>query len=160
MPTTYVSKKTIDDLIESVRMLTIEVTSMKERIAVNVESVLPVKPIEVRELDIPSVTTSSAGVQYPIPNEYRSLVDSILNKDFGIQVNAMSDTPAFQFIIIVPEKYSSMTPAYKEMYKADLRLKTISYAEGLNGVREWTEKVFNNFNPDMKAMIVANRVNG
>lgn len=94
---------------------------------------------------------------YPIPQEYREAVDTILNKQFGIHVIPMSDSPRFQFNIVVPDKYSPMTPAQKAVMHFDLRPRVIDYAEGLNGVKLWAERVFENFNPETRAQIVADR---
>ena len=95
---------------------------------------------------------------HPVPMEYRDIVDSVLNKAFGVNVEALSDTPAFKFIIIVPDKYSSATVEQKRMVGGyDIRPKVINYAEGGNGVRLWSEKVFSSFNPEIKAQIVSDR---
>ena len=95
---------------------------------------------------------------YPIPLEYRELVDKTLNKSFGVRVESMTDAPAFIFSIIVPDKYSNMPLAQKEVNKVDTRLKVISMAEGINGVREWTERVYKNFNLETQALIMADRL--
>lgn len=94
---------------------------------------------------------------YPIPVQYRECVDNVLNKDFGIRIEPLPDSPAFMFVIVVPEKYSSMTPEQRALQGADIRPKVTSYADGTNGVRLWCEKVYNNFNPDMRAKIMAER---
>ena len=95
---------------------------------------------------------------YPVPTEYLELVRVILNERFKIQITPLSDTPAFQFTVIVPEEYSNASPSQKQMYKYDLRPKVISFAEGVNGVREWCEKVYRNFNPETQAKITADRI--
>lgn len=98
------------------------------------------------------------ATQYPLPPEYRDAVDQTLNKTFGVQLVPMSDTPAFQLHIVVPEKYSALTPDQRKMYGSDLRSKVITYAEGPNGVKSWAEKVFSSFNPEIKALIISDRV--
>ena len=95
---------------------------------------------------------------YPIPLEYRELVDKTLNKSFGVRVEPMTDALAFIFSIIVPDKYSNMPLAQKEVNKVDTRLKVISMAEGINGVREWAERVYKNFNLETQALIMADRI--
>ena len=92
-----------------------------------------------------------------VPVEYRDIVDSVLNKFFGIKIEPKTDSPAFLFSIVVPDRYSNITPAYKEIYQEDIRPKVITFAEGTVAIRDWAEKVFNSFNPDFRAMIVMDR---
>lgn len=94
---------------------------------------------------------------FPIPTDYREVVDTVLNKSFGIEVTPLADRPAFQLDIIVPDKYSSITPEHKKMYGADHRVRIISYAEGTTGVRDWAERVLGSFNQDTKSMIALDR---
>jgi hypothetical protein len=94
----------------------------------------------------------------PVPLEYRDIVDSVLNRQFGLKIDPRKDIPMFDMTIVVPEKYSNVPLEEKKMIKIDLRTKAISYSEGINGVRLWAEKVFNNFSPEIKAQIVADRV--
>ena len=101
--------------------------------------------------------TPVLGSEYPIPVDYRSVVSDILNASFGVTVTPHSDSPVFTFTIVVPEKYSTMSPAQKEVMKYDLRPRVISYAEGVNGVREWALKVFENFSMEIRAQIVDDR---
>lgn len=95
--------------------------------------------------------------QFPVPMEYRDLVGTILNKDFGINLEPLSDSPAFQFTIVVPEKYSQLTAEQKKTFGADMRSKVITYAQGVNGVKEWVERVFSSFSPETKSLIVQQR---
>lgn len=99
----------------------------------------------------------SAEQFYPVPAEYTDLVNTTLNKHFKITINPLSDSPAFQFNVIVPDKYSSASEEYKKMYKADIRPKVITYTEGVVGVRDWLLRVYNSFNPTIQALIVADR---
>lgn len=120
----------------------------REEIGVFKDNNVPKEPEKVEPLT-PS---------YPIPLEYRQLVDHVLNRNFNIKVEPMNDAPAFVFSIEVPDKYSNMTPSQKLMTKVDSRPKVISMAEGVNGVRQWAERVYKNFNPEIQAMIVADRL--
>lgn len=95
--------------------------------------------------------------EYHVPVDFRTLTDEILNKNFGIEIIPLSDSPAFHFIIVVPEQYSSVSQEYKEVYKRDLRPKVIPYSEGIVGVRAWVEKVWSSFNPTIQALIVNDR---
>ena len=58
----------------------------------------------------------------------------------------------------MPEKYSNMSQEQKDTFKADLRSKVISYAEGTNGVRIWAEGVYNNLGAEIQALITQDRV--
>jgi len=93
----------------------------------------------------------------PIPPDYRKLVDEILNQEFKIRLAQPSDSMSFQFTIIVPEQYSTMTPQMKQLYGEDIRPKVITYAEGINGVKEWCERVYSSFGIEMKAAITKDR---
>ena len=107
-----------------------------------------------------SSTVSKGELKSPhtVPFEYGEVVASILNSSFGILVQGKSDLPAFEFSIVVPDKYSTAHPDQKAMLGGhDLRPKVISYAEGINGVRQWCERVFNSFSNEIKAQVVADR---
>lgn len=92
-----------------------------------------------------------------IPFEYRMMVDEMLNRNFQIEIEPLSDSPAFKFIVVVPEKYSSLSEEYKKMYKRDERMKVVTYSEGTVGVRAYLEKVWTSFNPTIQALIVSDR---
>lgn len=92
-----------------------------------------------------------------VPNEYREIVTQVLSKDFGIEVSPLSDSPAFQFTIICPDKYSTISPEHKAMYGKDIRPKVITNGEGSIGVRAWAERVWMSFNPTIQALIVSDR---
>lgn len=96
------------------------------------------------------------GPSDPIPSEYRGLIDVQLNKNFGIHVK--SGMGNFQFTILVPKKYSTMSDEQWKMLHFDKRVKVVPISEGLEGVRLFVEKVFNSFNPEYQAMIVADRI--
>jgi len=114
-----------------------------------------IKTEEVEQSIAPSVIETVA----PIPKDYRTTVDEILNKNFGIRIEYRSDEPMFDFIIVVPDRYSSMTPPMKALLHEDVRPKAIQTGQGLLGVRTWCEIVFNSFNNEMKSLIVSDRSN-
>jgi len=147
--------ETLKRLCETNALLSERLSSLEERSERKEE--IRVKTTEEISSKTPSETSEGSRLYFPIPFEYREVVDTVLNKHFDIEVTALSDRPAFEFAIIVPEKYSNMPPAQKAMYGADKRLKVISYAEGTNGVRDWAEKVLNNLNSDLRSMVVADR---
>jgi len=96
--------------------------------------------------------------KYPVPLDYRNIINDILNKDFGISVEPSSDRPMFTLRIVVPDKYSSLSEEEKKMMGADFRVKIVDYSSGANGVREYAELVYKSFNPEVQAMIVADRI--
>ena len=51
-----------------------------------------------------------------------------------------------------------MSPDQWSMLHFDKRVKVIDYAEGINGVKLFVERVFNSFGPEYQAMIVADRL--
>ena len=118
------------------------------------------KPVESVLPKLEQAVATPTESQYPIPLEYRDVVHTVLNAKFGIHIEALSDSPAFRFIVVVPENYSNVSDEYRRVYKEDLRPKVISYAEGINGVRDWCERVYNSFNQDRKTQIAMDRIQG
>lgn len=114
---------------------------------------------------IPSVTIQSSTLnspissteKFPIPPEYQGLVNTILNKDFGVEISYPSDGVGFNFAILVPKKYSNASEPHWLTYGEDRRNKVIQNAFGINGVREYLELVYNNFGLETKSQIVADR---
>jgi len=94
-----------------------------------------------------------------IPPEWIDVVHSVLNKKFGVKVEYFKDRPEFLFTIVVPDEYSNMPLKEKEVKKVDLRSKVIPIAEGVNGVRQWAEQVYNNFSPEIRAKIKSDAIN-
>ena len=94
---------------------------------------------------------------YPIPLEYKEIVNTVLNAKFGIDIAPSKDKPEFLFTIIVPKEYSNMTEEDWKLKGADLRSKVVSYAEGINGVRSWCELVFKNLGAEIEEMVVSDR---
>ncbi len=136
--------------LQRIKLLDERITTLEEKI----------KAIEER--NIPVTTNSVAPVQliqsqYPIPMEYREIIDTVLNHSFGITIDPLPDRPAFMLNIIVPDKYSNMDPNEKAVKKVDLRAKIIHYAEGSNGVRQYAELIANNLGPELRANIIADR---
>lgn len=97
--------------------------------------------------------------EYPVPLEYREIIDTVLNHSFGLKVVPQTDRPAFELIIVVPEKYSNMDENAKKSQRVDIRSKVISYADGLNGVRQYAELVATNLGPEIRAQIITDRAN-
>lgn len=118
----------------------------------------PSRTFEVPLQDNVTTSTKEAS-QVPVPMEYQKLVEEILNSAFGVEVRPKSDAPAFDFVIRVPRKYSNAPPGHWDMYKCDERVKMLAYSDGLLGVKDWCERVFNNFNQETKTIIVNDRTN-
>lgn len=93
----------------------------------------------------------------PIPLEYVEVVNTTLNRKFGIDIKYMSDTASFEFSILVPQIYSNAGKSHWETYHEDRRTRVVENALGVNGVRDWCTKVYDNFNPETKAAITAGR---
>ena len=87
----------------------------------------------------------------PVPQDYITIVDLVLNKSFGVRLEPQTDNPSFMLTIVVPKKYSKVAEG------EDIRPKVITYADGIAGVRLWVEKVFSNFDQDTQVQIVNDR---
>lgn len=151
-PTHFELVKSVKELGERIKVLEDKLNTQSD--SVPVISVGPMTPIVENK---PEVIVSSA-TNYPIPLEYRQLVDNILNRSFGIEITPRSDAPLFEFTVVVPEKYSTLTQPQREMNMRDIRLKVLSYAEGVNGVREWCERVYSSFSQEVKGQITQDRI--
>ena len=106
------------------------------------EVVASLSPVPVEPVKVVS--------KYPVPEEYRNEVNHILNQKFGVELTPRIDIPSFEFNIIVPAEYGNT--------ENDIRLKVISNAEGVLGVRIWAERVLDSFSPDVKSRIALERV--
>ena len=107
--------------------------------------------------EIPQAMALPQEMLYPVPIEFRHLTDDILNKNFGVEIAPSPDSPSFNLIVIVPDKYSTISADYRRMYGRDIRPKMITYSEGVIGVRAYLEKVWSSFNPTIQALIVNDR---
>ena len=145
-------------LREQLTALTDEVAGVKEVVVSLGDRIkeLEVKPAP--QAEAASVTTTEkpkAGVYSP--NGFEGLVASVLNNHFSCRITG-GPNPAFvTFTVSVPKKYSNASQAHWDMYKRDERVKIIPVNEGEARVKEYLEQVFNNFNPDQKALIVNDR---
>jgi hypothetical protein len=142
------------DVLNDLKNVVGDLTNRIEKLENREKETIVEKPSE------PPVAQPSATREettYPVPIEYRDIVDSVLNRKFGLKIEPLRDRPEFMLTIIVPEEYSNMTDKEKEMYKTDLRSKIISYAEGSNGVRLWAEQVYKNLGPETQARIAEDR---
>lgn len=81
-----------------------------------------------------------------LPPRYREIVDNILSPEFGAKVTDFEDRTDFQFTIIVPQKYSSLSKEQYEEMRGDIRSRIIPRGLGENGVRDWCKLVRTNLN--------------
>lgn len=93
----------------------------------------------------------------PVPASFTDAVNTILNNKFTVEIEYSSNTPNFGFSIIVPKEYSNAGKPHWDMYKEDRRTKMISNAEGVEGVKIWVQKVYDNFDMETKSKIAADR---
>lgn len=142
-------KVNLSSLAKEVRDLTKTVGDLAEIVSGLVEKNPETPKVES---NAPVVSTS----QFPIPVEYREIVNNTLNKKFGIEIGY--ETPGtFMFSVLVPEEYSNAGKNHWETYREDRRSKVIENALGTNGVQQWTTLVYDNFNPEIKSKIVFDR---
>ena len=135
----------VDKLSERLNVLEIKLNTLA----------VPVVPTPVESVFTPTPPINDTFPKYPIPPDFITVVDEVLNKDFGIECDPLPDTPAFNFKIVVPEKYSN-TPKEKRN-GADVRSKVITYSEGAVCVRLWCDKVLDNLGADTKFRITEDR---
>ena len=148
-------KPTHFELVKSVKELTEKVKVLEDKL--NTPMVISTPIPEIKTVQPGEIIVSST-TNYPIPLEYRQIVDSVLNRSFGIRIVPRSDSPHFEFVVVVPEKYSTMTPDQRQMLGEDIRLKVINYAEGINGVRTYCENIYGSFSQEIKGQITQDRI--
>jgi len=144
------------------------VKNLEERVikleALKLEIEKPEKESEKEpEGEIKTETTEKkTEEELPVPNippKYREAINEVLNSRFGITINSVGDTPAFEMIISVPKEYSSLGDNEFQEAGGDLRSKIISFAGGLNEVRSYLQLVYTSFSPEVQAKIAADRLN-
>lgn len=135
---------TIKDVLSAINNLTEVLIAKEQKAPVVVVPEEPRAEVEVK-----------GG--FPVPYEYRELVDTLLNKDFGIDISYDGTTAAFDFAILVPKKYSNASQPHWDTYKEDRRSRMIQNAYGANGVREWVLKVYENFPQETQSAITYDR---
>lgn len=79
-----------------------------------------------------------------LPPKFRKIVNEILAPEFGARVVDFEDRTDFQFDVMVPEKYSSVTKEDRAKGVEDIRTRVIPRALGENGVREWCQLIRKN----------------
>ena len=152
MSTNRELEQNLIEMAKAVKDLSFDVLAIKKKMDTAPVSMPKVEPV----LPMPSLVSSISPLSpFPVPPEYRELINNTLNKQFGTEIEY---TPTgFLFTIIVPEKYSMLTAKDKEMIKIDKRTKLIPNYEGSNGVRQWVELVYSSFSSEFKSLITADR---
>lgn len=136
----------LTDVAASLKTLTDAVKGIEERL-VKLEHPTDVKKEE------PTPKVESVSVENP---DHRKLVNEVLNKHFSFKTQ--SEFSGLRLVILVPKKYSNASDAHWSMYGADERpSKPFASHEVEPMFRVHLESVFNNFNPDIKALIVNDR---
>lgn len=123
------------------------------------------KRVEEIEQRSEVVTAPEAPIQvptqpvnhFPVPLDYQEVVKTILNGKFRIEMDYSSDTASFSFGLFVPQEYSNAGKTYWDMYHEDKRSRVILNALGVNGVREWVQKVYESFDMETRAKIASDR---
>ena len=93
----------------------------------------------------PQIDDETYPKQY-IPKDFRKAVDDILSTEFGIIIEDFPDRSDFLFSVIVPDQYSSISPADRDKGIKDIRSRMIPRALGVNGVKEWCSLIRTNLN--------------
>ena len=112
---------------------------------------------------LPTTNTPTVNVttpkepDYPIPAEYRTIVDELLSPAFGIKIEPDSDRPAFTLKILVPQEFSNAPGEEWKSKGCDVRAKVLTYGEGALGVRTYVELVKANLGPEINAKISATK---
>ena len=142
-------KATIADVLDAVR-------GLNERLA-KLEDKKDVFTLETAPTPTKTTTIPMAEPEYPVPTEYRTIVDEILNPKFGIKIEPDSDRPAFTLKIFVPKEYSNATEEYWRTNKCDVRAKVLTYGEGQLGVRAYVELIKANLGSDIMARVATDK---
>lgn len=123
--------------------------TINKPITSNAEAFNETKPVE---------PTPEPQAAVAVPSDWLNEVHTILNNEFPVEIEPHRDAPLTTFSIIVPDKYSQMTPSQREIIKRDIRPKVITNAGGSHEVKEWAETVFKNLTPEIQAMVVSDRM--
>lgn len=129
-----VSREEFSQLSKSVESLASIVTNFIDKIGQP-----PVAP-EKKEV-VPEPEKPSASI---VPPAWREIINKTLGPDFGVDVVYPESGTSFQLKIIVPKEKSNASQAHLDFYKVDVRSKSLSYSEGIDGVRKYCELVAKN----------------
>lgn len=145
-------KKTLEILQEALKPIVDRLDKLENTISKpitsNAEAFNEAKPVE----------PTPEPVSVAVPRDWLTEVHNVLNNEFPVEIEPHQDAPLTTFSIIVPDKYSQMTPSQREVIKRDIRPKVITNAGGTHEIREWAETVFKNLTPEIQAMVVSDRM--
>ncbi len=149
-------------LVSEFMKLVERVQKLESLSSVQLENVAPInvpvqKVVETKEVsEVKETKLAGELSEYPVPQEYREVVDVILNKNFKIFVDYKDGN--LDFNLSVPDKYSNLTPEARKISGGmDRRRRIIPPYEGVNGVKEYLGLVWKSFSPTIQSMIVADR---
>ena len=145
-PEENVSKKEFEKLSSTVEALAASMTTFIEKMS---NPIAQAPGIEAKEVE-PGITIQDTPVdpakpdKMPIPPAWREIVTETLGDEFGINVVYPTSGAGFLFKISVPKEKSNAGKDYLDFYKVDIRTKSISYSDGISGVRKYCELVAKN----------------
>ena len=106
--------------------------------------------------EVPKEAPKNEPSDLPVPQEYREIVDTVLNKEFGVRYG-FGNEAGFEFTVIVPRKYSNAPKEHFILNGEDCRVRIVPHAEAERGVQSYVDKIWENLGPDMRALITAAR---
>ena len=101
----------VDGLAQDMRALSAKVDKIATEPSYSVN--VPVNPMSTssyqtpmtHNLQTPPVLPTNI---YPVPIEYRRIVDELLSPEFGVEIEPSMDSPHFMFSVVVPLQYSNI----------------------------------------------------
>jgi hypothetical protein len=132
----YATKEDVNRINSSLEKLTELLTEKKVESAFAIQQPTSKVQVESKNPEQPD--------QSPVPPKWRAMVDEVLGVDFGINVVYPDSGNGFLFKIIVPAEKSNADKSYIEYYKTDIRTKSLSYSDGIDGVKRFCELVKRN----------------
>ncbi len=119
-----------------------EVTSLLEALNKKLEQQVAKKeePKETKRTT-DEILKDFSEIRDRIPSDWRNIVDELLGADFEAIIQYPKNGSGFLFKIIVPESKSNAPKDYLEFYKRDVRTKSLTGNEGLEGVKKFCKLV-------------------
>lgn len=150
-PAKVTKPKKVDPLVDILGKVVETLSRIEEKLDTRPTVATPATPLPA------PVPTQAPLSGVPVPLEFVETVNTVLNRKFGIDIKYMADSASFEFSVLVPQIYSNASKSHWDTYHEDRRSRVIENALGVNGVRDWCAKVYDNFNPEIKAAITAGR---
>lgn len=145
------TNKELEQLVKQLEKNVIDIAQALKDLSEDVKKAKPTEPVKIEN----KVEPIEGNNKFPIPTEYRQLVNNILNKAFGIELDYTA--AGFAFTVLVPLKYTPLTKNELDQVKMDRRTKIIPNYEGTDGVRRWVELIYSSFSSEMKSIITQDR---